>query len=436
MIQYVIEGGHELRGTVCISGAKNAALAVIPACILVKGNYKLDNLPDVHDIRTLIELLSGMGVKVTQHSPNCYELDSRDAAWDKVDDTLARKIRGSYYLAGACLGRFGKAQVALPGGCNFGSRPVDLHLKGFQALGATAEQRGGHIIADSEGNKLAGGTVYLDYSVGATANVILAAVLADGTTIIENAAKEPHIVDLANFLNFCGAEVRGAGTDVIKIHGKNELVARDYAIIPDQIEAGTYMAAVAATGGELILENVIPKHLDCISVHLEEAGVEITPIQDRDAVIVKRNGALKATSVKTATYPGFPTDMQPQMGALLAIAEGTSTITERIFENRFQAIGELLLMNAVIEVDGRLAVYKGVPQLSGAVVKASDLRCGSALVVAGLAAWGTTVIRDAFHIERGYEDLVGKLQAVGAKITRVELPPEEAMAADVSTLAG
>ncbi|MCL2546110.1 MAG: UDP-N-acetylglucosamine 1-carboxyvinyltransferase [Oscillospiraceae bacterium] len=424
MIHYTIEGGRPLSGTVSISGAKNAALAIIPAAVLVRGTYRLDNVPNVHDVCILIDLLRAMGVTVKKINNNCYEFNSDSADCCNVPYELARRIRASYYLVGACLGRFGKADVAMPGGCDFGVRPIDQHLKGFQALGATCDVRGGAIIAECAG-QLTGSTVYLDNaSVGATINIMLAAALAEGTTVIEAAGKEPHIVDLANFLNFCGAEIRGAGTDVIKIHGKKELYARDYAIIPDQIEAGTYMAAAAATGGEITLLNVIPKHLECISVKLLEMGVEIE--EGDDTLTVRRDGEtpLTATSIKTMPYPGFPTDMHPQMGALLTIAEGTSMIAERVWENRFRYVNELRRMGADVKIDGRVAVIEGVKRLSGAPVQACDLRAGAAAVIAGLAAWGTTTVTDVFQIERGYEDLVGKLQALGANIQRAEEPEE------------
>ncbi len=422
MVYYSIEGGFQLKGAITISGAKNAALAILPATLLLKGTCRIDNIPDVHDVRTIIEIMRGMGVKIAKIDNNCYEFNADYANSHVAPFELARRIRASYYLVGACLGRFHRAEVAMPGGCDFGVRPIDQHIKGFSALGAVVDVSGDSIVAEAE--TLTGGTVYLDSgSVGATINIMLAAVLAPGTTVIDNAGKEPHIVDLANFLNYCGAEVRGAGTDVIKIHGTSELEARNYSVIPDQIEAGTYMTAVAATGGELKINNVIPKHLECISVKLLEMGVDIEELDD--AIIVRRDKPLTATNVKTMPYPGFPTDMNPQIGALLAIAGGESMITERVWENRYRYVNELRRMGADIKIDGRVAHISGVPRLTGAPVQACDLRAGAAMVISGLAAWGTTTVTDVYQIERGYEDMIGKLTAVGAHIQRIEEAEEE-----------
>ena len=338
---------------------------------------------------------------------------------------LARKIRASYYLVGALLGRFGWAEVPLPGGCDLGGRPIDQHVKGFVSMGADVDVRSGLICAKVPSGRLAGGQVYLDMvSVGATMNIMLAAVLADGMTIIENAAKEPHIVDLANFLNSMGANIMGAGTDVIKIRGVKQLRGGTYSIIPDQIEAGTYMAAVAAAGGDVLIQNVIPKHLDCITAKLVEMGVEVEELDD--AVRVRRSGPISRTNVKTMPYPGFPTDMQPQIAAVLCLANGTSVLTEGVWDSRYRYVDEFRRMGAHIQVDGKVAVIEGVPALTGAPVHACDLRAGAAMVIAGLAAQGVTEVDGIYHIERGYEDLVGKLAGVGADIRTVTVPDEEA----------
>ena len=419
MIRYTIEGGHTLQGAIPISGAKNAALAILPATLLVGGTCRIDNIPNVHDVAIILEIMQEMGVKIKLLSPNCYEICADGLNGSAAPYELARRIRASYYLVGSCLGRLGSAQVAMPGGCDFGVRPIDQHLMGFRALGAHVEVRGGSIVGHAP-QGLTGGTVYLDNgSVGATINIMMAASLASGVTVIENAGKEPHIVDLANFLNYCGAEIRGAGTDVIKIRGKKELTGGQYSIIPDQIEAGTYMAAAAATGGDLLLENIIPKHLECISAKLREMGVSIEEYDD--SVRIRCDRPLRGASVKTMPYPGFPTDMNPQIAAVMSVAEGTSMITERVWENRYRYVNELRRMGANIQVDGRMAVVKGVSNLSGAPVQACDLRAGAALVVAGLAAWGSTVVSDVFQIERGYQDIAEKLRKAGARIQREEL---------------
>jgi UDP-N-acetylglucosamine 1-carboxyvinyltransferase len=387
--------------------------------LLTEGTCRIENVPNVHDVSIMLDIMQEMGVKIKLLSPNCYEINSDGLTGSTAPYELARRIRASYYLVGSCLGRLGSAEVAMPGGCDFGERPIDQHLTGFRALGAQVEVRGGSIVAHTP-KGLSGGMVYLDNgSVGATINVMLAASLSSGTTVIENAGKEPHIVDLANFLNYCGAEIRGAGTDVIKIRGKEKLTGGCYSIIPDQIEAGTFMTAAAAAGGDLILENVIPKHLECISVKLREMGVGIEEYDD--AVRICSDRQYHAVSIRTMPYPGFPTDMNPQIAAVLSMAEGTSMITERVWENRYRYVNELRRMGANIQVDGRVAVVKGVNNLSGAPVQACDLRAGAALVIAGLAAWGNTVISDVFQIERGYEDMAKKLRQANARIKREEV---------------
>ena len=422
MTKYLIEGGHPLHGTIEISGAKNAAVAIIPAALLVDGVCRIENVPQISDVTLILQILRELGADVRTINRTTVEIDCSHIRNRQVPYELARKIRASYYLVGALLGRFGWAEVPLPGGCNLGGRPIDQHIKGFVAMGAEVDVRNGLIYAQVPGRGcLAGGQVYLDIvSVGATMNIMLAATLAEGLTIIENAAKEPHIVDLANFLNSMGADVRGAGTDVIKVRGVEHLYGTSYSIIPDQIEAGTYMAAVAAAGGELLVKNVIPKHLDCISAKLVEMGVYI---EDRgDAVLVRRSGPLQKTNVKTMPYPGFPTDMQPQIAAVLSTAQGTSIVNENVWNSRFKYIDELKRMGANIQADGHVAVIEGVEHLQGAPVQACDLRAGAAMVIAGLCAEGVTELSQVQFIERGYEDLVGKLRAVGADIRVVDAP--------------
>ena len=420
MTKYIIEGGHPLRGEINISGAKNAAVAIIPAAILVDGVCRIENIPKISDVTLMLDILRELGAKVRLVNSSCVELDCRKIHSYKAPYDMVRTIRASYYLIGSLLGRFGSAQVALPGGCYFGVRPIDQHLKGFKALGAEIDIQNGFVVAESKG-RLKGSSIYLDVvSVGATMNIMIAAVLAEGMTVIENAAKEPHIVDLANFLNSMGANVTGAGTDVIKIRGVERMTGGVYTIIPDQIEAGTYMAAAAATGGELLIKNVIPKHLECITAKLLEMGVTVE--EQDDAVLVRREGALKKTNIKTLPYPGFPTDMQPQAAVLLCLAEGMSLVTESVWDNRYRYVEELKRMGAQIQVDGKVAVIEGCGKLNGAPVKACDLRAGAALVIAGLAAHGVTEVEDICYIERGYEELVEKLRRVGAHISRVELP--------------
>ena len=418
MAQYVIHGGKPLYGEVSISGAKNAAVAILPAALLVDGVCRIENVPDISDIQLFFDILTRMGATVKMINRTTFEVDCSSVYTSSVPHDLACKIRASYYLVGALLGRFGKATVAMPGGCDFGVRPIDQHIKGFNAMGADVDIISGDIVATTK-QPLHGGRVYLDVvSVGATMNIMIAAVLAEGTTIIENCAKEPHIVDLANFLNSMGANISGAGTDIIKIRGVKRLRGGSYSIIPDQIEAGTYMAAVAAAGGKVTLKNVIPKHLECISSKLREMGVKIT--DQGDSVIVESSGRLQKAKVKTMPYPGFPTDMQPQIAVCMTLAEGTSVVTEGVWDNRFRYMGELKRMGAQVQVDGKVAVIEGVESLKGCPVKACDLRAGAALVIAGLAAEGTTVISDIKYVERGYENITAKLRGMGADFAKVE----------------
>ena len=432
MNKYMIRGGRELFGEVTVSGAKNAAVAIIPAALLVDGVCRIENIPQISDVTLFFSILEELGAKVRVLNQHAIEIDCHAIPSPRPSYDLARRIRASYYLLGALLGRFGQATVAMPGGCNFGVRPIDQHIKGFTTMGAEVSVEGGFIHTAAKNGRLVGAPVYLDVvSVGATMNIMMAAALAEGTTTIENAAKEPHIVDLANFLNSMGADIKGAGTDSIKIRGVKRLTGGSYGIIPDQIEAGTYMAAVAATGGQLLLKNVIPKHMECISAKLMEMGVSVT--EDDDSLLVRRSGPLTKTNVKTLPYPGFPTDMQPQITAVLALAAGTSLVTEGVYgANRFKYVDELKRLGAHIQVDGKVAVVEGVKQLVGAPIQACDLRAGAALVIAGLAAQGTTELSHINYIERGYEDLVGKLRAVGADISLVDVPDE----ADTETHAG
>mgnify|MGYP002299876127 FL=1 len=432
MDRYVIHGGRPLHGEIEISGAKNAAVAIIPAALMVDGVCRIENMPQISDVDMLLKILQGLGARVEYLSPSAVEIDCTQVRFTEPPYDLMRKIRASYYFIGSMLGRFGSAKTTMPGGCNFGVRPIDQHIKGFTTMGAEVSVEGGFIHTAAKNGRLVGAPVYLDVvSVGATMNIMMAAALAEGTTTIENAAKEPHIVDLANFLNSMGADIKGAGTDSIKIRGVKRLTGGSYGIIPDQIEAGTYMAAVAATGGQLLLKNVIPKHMECISAKLMEMGVSVT--EDDDSLLVRRSGPLTKTNVKTLPYPGFPTDMQPQITAVLALAEGTSLVTEGVYgANRFKYVDELKRLGAHIQVDGKVAVVEGVKQLVGAPIQACDLRAGAALVIAGLAAQGTTELSHINYIERGYENLVGKLRAVGADISLVDVPDE----ADTETHAG
>ena len=422
--KYVINGGATLRGEVEISGAKNAAVAIIPAALLVDGVCRIENIPQISDADMLLTILSHLGAQVRFINKTTIEIDCTSVRCVDAPFDLTRKIRASYYLIGAMLGRFGRAKTTMPGGCNFGVRPIEQHIKGMTALGADIDVRNGFVYAETPDGKLHGARIYLDkVSVGATTNIILAATLAHGRTIIENAAREPHIVDLANFLNSMGADIRGAGTDTVKVNGVEKLHGGSYSIIPDQIEAGTYMVAAAATGGEVLIRNVIPKHLECISAKLRETGTIIQ--ENEDSVFVRGAKHLRRANVKTLPYPGFPTDMQPQMGSLLCLANGTSVITEGIYDNRFKYVNELRKMGAEIQVDGRVAVIEGGHELSGAMVQACDLRAGAAMVIAGLCAKGTTTIEDVHYIERGYENFVGKLRALGADISVVDFPDDD-----------
>lgn len=419
MEKFVINGGKPLVGEVTVSGAKNAAVAILPATILAADKCVIENLPDISDVEVSLEILQELGAEVRRLTRNSYEIDTTHVNCTDVPDEMSRQMRASYYFLGALLGRFGEGQVAMPGGCNLGPRPIDQHLKAFMALGAEESVECGRIKVSSE--KLEGAHVFFDtVSVGATMNAMLSAVLAEGQTVLENVAKEPHIVDLANFLNMMGADVRGAGTDVIKIRGRQVLHGCTYSIIPDQIEAGSYMVAAAMTGGNVLVKNVIPKHLEPITAKLELAGATIEEFDD--AVRVFRTGELVATKIKTQPHPGFPTDMQPLMSVLLSIAKGTSIVTEGIWKNRFRYVDELLRMGANIQVDGQVAVIEGVSSLQAAPLRASDLRAGAALVVAALSAEGTSEIDEIGHIERGYERMVEKLQGLGADIRRVKVP--------------
>ena len=432
LIKYIVQGGTKLSGSVTISGAKNAAVAILPATLLVSGPCRIENVPDISDVRLLLEILRDMGAEIHRYGRNTLEIDCSRARNATAPIELVRRIRASYYLIGAELGRFGHAHVAMPGGCNFGVRPIDQHIKGFTTMGAEVSVEGGFIHTAAKDGRLVGAPVYLDVvSVGATMNIMMAAALAEGTTTIENAAKEPHIVDLANFLNSMGADIKGAGTDSIKIRGVKKLTGGTYCIIPDQIEAGTYMAAVAAAGGQLLLKNIIPKHMDCISAKLMEMGVAVE--ENDDTLLVRRSEPLQKANVKTLPYPGFPTDMQPQIAAVLSLAQGTSLVTEGVYgANRFKYVDELKRLGAHIQVDGKVAVIEGVDQLVGAPIQACDLRAGAALVIAGLAAKGTTELSCVQYIERGYEDLVGKLRAVGADIAMVDVPEESEAESHIS----
>ena len=424
MKKYVIHGGRPLYGKVTISGAKNAAVGIIPAALLVEGICRIENLPEISDVDLLLNILKDLGAGVRVINRTTVEVDCSAVRGQTVPYDAGRKLRASYYLLGSMLGRFGAAEVPMPGGCDFGSRPIDQHLKGLAALGAEVRVEKGYMCASTETGRLKGSQIYLDVaSVGATMNLMLAAVLAEGTTIIENTAKEPHIVDLANFLNSMGADVTGAGTDVIKIRGVDKLSGGEYSITPDQIEAGTYMTAVAAAGGEVRICNIIPKHMECITAKLVEMGVEVD--EDGDALVVRRHGPLQRTNIKTMFYPGFPTDMQPQIAAVLCLAQGTSVITEGVWDNRYRYTEEFRRLGAKIQVDGKIAIIEGVEKLTGAPMEACDLRAGAAMIVAGLAAQGTSEISNVQHIERGYEDIIGKLSRIGADIRVVMVPDPE-----------
>ena len=424
MTKYIIQGGKPLFGEVEISGAKNAAVAIIPAALLVDGVCRIENIPQISDVTLCLNILEQLGAGVRTIDRHTMEVDCRHIHSTRTPYDMARRIRASTYFIGALLGRFGRAEVAMPGGCNFGGvRPIDQHVKGFTALGAKVVVEGGFIRAEAKTQRLKGVSIYLDVvSVGATMNIMMAAATAEGNTVIENAAKEPHIVDLANFLNSMGANIRGAGTDTIKIRGVDRLTGGSYAIIPDQIEAGTYMAAVAAAGGQVLVKNIIPKHMDCITAKLQECGVEVE--EHEDTLLVRRNGPLHKANIKTLPYPGFPTDMQPQITTVLSLAEGISLVTESVWSSRYRYVDELRRMGANIQVDDKTAVVEGVDHLVGAPIQAPDLRAGAALVIAALAAHGESEISCVHYIERGYENIVAKLQALGADIRAVEFPDE------------
>ena len=415
MTKYIVQGGKPLFGEVEISGAKNAAVAIIPAALLVDGVCRIENIPQISDVTMCLKILEDLGAGIRSINRHTVEIDCSHIRSTRTNYEMSRKIRASYYLIGSLLGRFGEAEVAMPGGCNFGGvRPIDQHVKGFTALGSRVVVEGGFIHASATNGRLKGANIYLDVvSVGATMNIMMAAVMAEGVTVIENAAKEPHIVDLANFLNSMGAN----------IHGVDRLNGGSYAIIPDQIEAGTYMAAVAATGGQVLVKNIIPKHMDCITAKLVEMGVQVE--EDGDALIVRREGKLTRTNVKTMPYPGFPTDMHSQIAVALCLAEGTSIITEGIWDNRWRYVDELRRMGANIQVDGKVAVVEGVKHLTGAPVCATDLRAGAAMVVAGLAAHGTTEIEQIHYIARGYDNIVAKLSKLGADIQEKPILEED-----------
>ncbi|MBQ7957897.1 MAG: UDP-N-acetylglucosamine 1-carboxyvinyltransferase [Clostridia bacterium] len=424
MEKIVVNGGKQLYGEINISGAKNAVLAILPATILAQDICRIENLPDISDVKIMVDILSLLGAQVKYINRSTIEVDTRFVNSSEVPYDYAKQMRASYYFIGALLGRFSKASVAMPGGCFFGVRPIDQHIKGFEALGCTVNIENAIVDASVDGN-MYGSSIYMDVvSVGATMNIMLAAVKARGLTIIENAAKEPHIVDLANFLNTMGADIRGAGTDVIKIRGVEELHGCTYSVVPDQIEAGTYMVAVAATGGNVLINHVIPKHLESITSKLEECGIIVE--EDDESVRIISNRRPKKCTVKTMPHPGFPTDMQPQMAVLLTLAEGTSIISESVWDSRFRYIEQLLRFGAKVQVNGNLAVIEGVEQLKGAPVKAVDLRAGAAMIIAGLCAEGKTEIEDIKYIDRGYEDVVEKLQNVGADIRRVEVKEPQA----------
>lgn len=421
MEQYVIKGGNPLVGEVKIGGAKNAALAILAAAVMTDETVMIDNLPNVRDINVLLQAIEGIGAEVIRVDEHTVKINGSSINALNIEYEYIKKIRASYYLLGALLGKYKKAEVALPGGCNIGSRPIDQHIKGFKALGAYVKIEHGLIMAEAE--ELRGNHIYLDVvTVGATINIMMVAAMAKGNTIIENAAKEPHVVDVANFLNSMGANIKGAGTDVIRIKGVEKLHKTEYSIIPDQIEAGTFMFAAAATKGDVMVKNVIPKHLEATTAKLLEIGCEVEEFDD--AVRVVSSKPLVHTHVKTLPYPGYPTDMQPQIAVTLGLSEGTSIVTESIFENRFKYVDELARMGASIKVEGNTAIIDGVPKYTGARISAPDLRAGAALVIAGLAAEGVTVIDDIVYIERGYEKFEEKLQLLGAQIEKVNSETE------------
>ncbi len=422
MEKFVINGGNKLHGEVEISGAKNAAVAIIPATILAEDICRIENIPDIRDVQVMVKILMEMGAAVRYINSNTLEIDTRYINSYIIPYEMTKYSRSSYYLLGALLGRYSHAKVAMPGGCNFGGvRPIDFHLKGFAKLGATITNDNGMI--DAEAARLIGNVIYFDkVSVGATVNIMLAAVKARGITIIENAAKEPHIVDLANFLNLMGANVTGAGTDVIRIRGVHSLHGCSYSIIPDQIEAGTYMVAAAAAKGDILIKNVIPKHLESITAKLRECGV--TVIEYDDSLKVVSNKRCKCCKVTAMPHPGFPTDMQPQITTFLALSKGTSIVTDGVWDNRFRYVDQLISMGASIQIEGKAAIISGVQKLHGAPVRADDLRAGAAMLIAGMCADGKTVIENIYHIERGYERVIEKLKKLGADITKVDFPDE------------
>ena len=420
MARYEIQGGTPLQGTVTISGAKNAAVAILPAALLVKGVCRIENVPDISDVRTMLRIMGGMGAKIEFEEPNTIIIDCTDIHTTQPDTAMVKTMRASYYLMGALLGRFGKCHVALPGGCNFAVRPIDQHIKGFHALGADVDENEEYVAMQPGPDGLQGNRISLDMaSVGATVNIMIASVLLPGQTVIENAAKEPHIVDLANFLNTMGARISGAGTDTVKIKGVEALQGGTYTISPDQIEAGTYLAAAVATGGNVLVKNVIPKHMECITTKLQEMGARV--INYDDAIRIMSTGRLRHATVKTRPYPGFPTDMQAQICVCMAMASGISRLTESVYETRFFGYcSELESMGADIQIMGKTATVTGQEKLYGATVEAHDLRAGAALIIAGLAAEGTTWVKNIHYVERGYERLIDKMTALGAQIRRIE----------------
>lgn len=421
MEQYIVKGGNPLVGEVEIGGAKNAALPIISAAIMTDETVTLENLPDVNDVNVLLEAIGKIGAQVERVDRHTVRINGSTIQDFSVDYDYIKKIRASYYLLGALLGKYKNAEVPLPGGCNIGSRPIDLHLKGFRAIGAKVVIRHGSIIAKAE--NMRGAHVFLDkVSVGATINVMMAASMANGRTTIENAAREPHVVDVANFLNSMGADIKGAGTEVIRIRGVEKLHKTTYSIVPDMIEAGTYMMAAAATKGDIMVKNVIPKHMEAVTAKLEEVGCEVEEFDDAIRVVASKR--LLRTHVNTQPYPGYPTDMQPQIAVVLALAQGTSIVTESIFENRFKYVDELTRMGANIKVEGNSAIIDGVEGFTGARISSPDLRAGAALVVAGLAAEGITIVDDIVYIQRGYEDFEQKLQSLGAEIEKVSSEKE------------
>ena len=424
MEQYIIKGGKPLAGEVCIGGAKNAALGILAAAVMADETVTIENLPDIRDINVLLQAIQEIGATVERVDRHTAKINGANIHSVIVDNDYIRRIRASYYMLGSLLGKYKHAQVAFPGGCNIGSRPIDQHIKGFEALGAQVQIQ--HGLIQAEAAKLTGSHIYLDCaSVGATINIMMAACLADGQTIIENPAKEPHVVDVANFLNSMGANIKGVGTDVIRIRGVEKLHGSTYSIIPDQIEAGTFMLAAAATKGDVLVKNVIPKHLEALTAKLIEIGAEVEQFDDALRVVATRR--LSHTHVKTLPYPGFPTDMQPQMTSVLAYSEGTSIVTESIFENRFKYVDELARMGASIKVEGNTAIIDGVGRMTGAIVSAPDLRAGAALVIAGLAADGITVVEQVEYIERGYEEFERKMRELGAAMEKADSEDEKAL---------